>query len=123
MSEGHVKGLLIGIQVVCVWLFAFGLYMLARNEAVYKFRGELIEEWSFCANKLIRNGKDYKIALAWYESLPTYNTMFNRFWVWPLGKFVPERCHVYVERELEKREREAREAEAKESQPANESTS
>lgn len=52
----------------------FGAYMLARNELVYRFRMRVLD------------GKD---GLRLHDSLPPYEVMVHRFWVWPLERFFP----------------------------------
>lgn len=59
--------------IIAMFLMA-PVVVLIRNDAVFKYRCDLIE-------------KDY----AGYSRLPTYDTMVRKFWVWPVSKFyVPE---------------------------------
>jgi hypothetical protein len=51
------------------------LYALIRNQCVYNYRMNKIKE-------SVDNG-DWTS----YNNLPSYETMFNKFWVWPLNRF------------------------------------
>jgi len=68
------------------------LFLLWRNEKVYDFRMDLIEE----AKRCVRSGGEELAAVQWFESLPTYSQMVCRVWVWPLSKFVKVRCADYI---------------------------
>lgn len=84
---------LISIGFVACSLGAMAcLFILWRNEKVYEFRLGLIEE----AKRCVRTSGDELIAVQWFESLPTYNQMVYRAWVWPLSKFVNVRCADYI---------------------------
>jgi len=57
---------------LCVAIFgiAFCVYMLMRNECIYRYRIGIL------SNDMER-----------YRRMPSYNLMMIRFWVWPLSKF------------------------------------
>lgn len=69
MVEILSRMLLVLCFVVAVW----AIYMLVRNQAVYRFRARLL------ATDIER-----------YERLPGYNDMLDRWWVWPLSRFEPK---------------------------------
>lgn len=58
-------------MVIATLAMAFCVYMMSRNECVYRFRIGL-----FHTN--FNN----------YLKLPPYDHMVNRFWVWPLERFL-----------------------------------
>jgi len=49
---------------------AFAGYMLYRNQMVYQYRRQMID------TDMVK-----------YETLPSYDHMMAKFWVWPLSKF------------------------------------
>jgi hypothetical protein len=78
--------MLIGVIYGAIAIF-FGLYCL-RNDAVFRFRMDVLFD---------RKTSDR------YEDLPSYDTMFFRFWVWPVEKFLPPGCPM--PRRLTRRQR------------------
>lgn len=59
------------ILLVIVWLGLVAcFYMLARNNAIYRYRMAVLE----------RSTEEY-------DRLPPYDTMLYRFWIWPLKVF------------------------------------
>ena len=65
-------GILLGI---------FAIYMIWRNEMVCRYRIKLINKCN------PRDPKQFDRQWAVYESYPSNDTMFNKFWIWPLSKF------------------------------------
>lgn len=60
------------IMAAAVVSLACALFMLQRNEWVYRVRSKMIDEdW------------------ATYQRLPTYDAMMSRFWVWDVRAFLP----------------------------------
>ena len=72
---------------ICGLLFC--TYMLWRNIHVSNFRNQLI--------KFVYEDEDGEPSdtwierRVWYNNLPDYDTMMNRFWIWPLEKFITGR--------------------------------
>ncbi len=60
---------LISIQILCGIALLGVVIMKKRNEAVYRFRMEVLERSTYE-----------------YDSLPSYDTMMMKFWI-PLHKF------------------------------------
>ncbi len=60
---------------ICIVGFISSMYMLIRNEFVFKYRTNLLKEGSEI--------NDYSR----YDSLPEYLAMFYHFWVWPMSRF------------------------------------
>ncbi len=59
---------------VVVWALVWATYGLIRNECIFRFRTKLIDE-------------DYEA----YHLLPSFDTMmWERWWVWPLSRFLPK---------------------------------
>lgn len=61
---------------LCYWFMIFcgpglliSLFALYRNQKVYEFRVKMI-------------------GTPMYEELPEYDTMFLKFWVWPMERFL-----------------------------------
>lgn len=50
--------------------FVFSLFMLFRNNQILDYRTKVLNR-----------------SLSEYQALPSYDTMFYKFWVYPLNKF------------------------------------
>lgn len=60
--------ILLIMGIICVII---STYMLIRNSIVFKFR------MKYLANDT-------------YEQIPSYDYMMNKFWVWPMSRFLDE---------------------------------
>ncbi|MET0439171.1 MAG: hypothetical protein ABW043_16930 [Devosia sp.] len=58
---------------------AFTLFMLARNSWVFKQRMKLIRQSAY---------DPATNTLSPYASLPSYEAMLWRFWIWDINKFI-----------------------------------
>jgi len=71
-----------------LWLIFFCIFMVHRNNKVFKERMRVLDSISDFAKEDIRNGRDFN----WrYKELETisYNQMMWQFWI-PVGKFFKE---------------------------------
>ena len=93
------------VEFLLICGLTFCLYQLHRNTKVFVFTGMLIEEYSTCAKRLIKDGdgENWVIAKEWIDGLPSYDEMMNKFWVWPLSKFVGVSCEDYVKGKMDTR--------------------
>jgi hypothetical protein len=73
---------LVAVTIGLGFIFGIGLFLEKRNIWVYNQRCNLIDE----AYKDALAGKDIKNSR--YYQLPSYNSMFNRFWIWDVNKFI-----------------------------------
>ncbi len=72
-GAGVMSTFIIALAVFCAAGMSFCAYMLFRNGRVYRYRVWLLE-----------NNR------ASYARLPEYDLMLNKFWVWPLSRFLPK---------------------------------
>jgi len=61
------------INVILLGAMVFNIYLLIRNQQVFKFRQNLLNN-------------DYET----YGKLPSYNDMMKKFWILDLYMFIPE---------------------------------
>lgn len=61
----------------CILVLAACTYMMYRNNCVFSYRTTMLFS-------------DH----AKYETLPSYDTMMGKFWVWPLSKFEPQKPNI-----------------------------
>lgn len=61
----------------------FFVYILIRNQLVYISRGRFIDYF------YEEDPDGYAAGKQFHESLPSYDEMLWKFWVWPLSKFYP----------------------------------
>lgn len=61
----------------------FFVYIMIRNQLVYIARARFIKYFYEEDHDGYASGKRF------HESLPSYDEMLWKFWVWPLSKFYP----------------------------------
>lgn len=72
-----------GIMIIGFVVMAFIAYMLVRNNAVADARIVFIKFF------YEEDHDGYAAGRRLHESLPSYDEMLWKFWVWPLSKFYP----------------------------------
>lgn len=65
----------IGLLICLSGVIPFGIYMLYRNNKVYQYRTKILTRCRV------------KGSFKEYNQLPEYNTMWLKFWKWPMKSF------------------------------------
>jgi hypothetical protein len=81
-----MEGVVIGFMVTSMSVAVFCLYMLARNNAIYRYRTELLAKMWNASEGEDGFHDDYMERAAAFQQVD-YPTMVWRFWVWPLSRF------------------------------------
>lgn len=71
------------IMALCIIGLLFCFYMLARSQAIHDARIGFIKYF------YEEDIDGYAAGKRFHESLPSYDEMLWKFWVWPLSKFYP----------------------------------
>lgn len=69
--------------VICLIVVAFFLYLLIRNQFIFLIRGRFIDFFYEEDHDGYASGKRF------HETIPSYDEMLWKFWVWPLSSFYP----------------------------------
>lgn len=72
-----------GIMIIGLVVMVFIAYMLVRNNAVSDARIGFIKFF------YEEDPDGYTSGKRFHESLPSYDEMLWKFWVWPMSKFYP----------------------------------
>lgn len=70
-------------MILSIIVTVFFVYILIRNQLVYIVRVGFIKYF------YEEDPDGYAAGKRFHESLPSYDEMLWRFWVWPLSKFYP----------------------------------
>ena len=68
------------IIYIMLSLYAFMGYIWIRQDKVYDFRVNELD-------KIEPGSDDFDEKMAEYESLPSFDKMVLKFWVWPISRF------------------------------------
>lgn len=69
--------------ILALIVMVFFVYILIRNQLVYIAHGRFIDYF------YTEDPDGYASGKLFHESLPSYDEMLWKFWVWPLSKFYP----------------------------------
>lgn len=69
--------------ILALVVTVFFVYILIRNQFVYIERGRFIKYF------YEKDPEGYAAGKRFHESIPSYDEMLWKFWVWPLSKFYP----------------------------------
>ena len=70
-------------MALCIIVLVSCFYILVRNAAVLEARLKFIHYFHW------RDPDGYASGNTFNDTIPSYNEMLWKFWVWPLSKFYP----------------------------------